>query len=173
MARPQVARAGETVHTLRALPGGDAGVKATLREMRNIVRTWRTHPIIRNLAIRLTAQCPDKNWKCEVHRLHDFVRDRIRFVQDVLEVETLQTPEHTLKLRAGDCDDQSILLASLLQAIGHPARFVAVAFQRGAPFNHVFTETRLGGYWVAAETTEQVGLGWRPPGIKRHMIENV
>lgn len=166
-------KADNTVHTLQALPYGDAGVKATLREMRDIVRTWRKHPRIRNRAIELTSGCPSKAWACEVHRLHEFVRDRVRYVQDVRGVETLQTPEHTLRLRAGDCDDQCILLASLLEAVGHPARFVAVAFRPGGQFSHVFTETQVGGYWVACETTEPWPLGRRPPGIRRHLIQRV
>lgn len=161
----------QVAHSLRALPAGDAGVRETLREMRSIVRAWKVHPIIRQLALELTASCAERDWSCEVRRLHEFVRDRIRYVADVLEVETLATPELTLANAAGDCDDQSILLASLLQAIGHPVRFVAVDL--GAGFAHVFCETPIGPYWVAAETTEPWPLGRTPPGVKRVMVQRV
>lgn len=168
-----VLRHGNTFHTLREISSGTRGTKETLKEMANIVRRWRVHPRIRTLAVRLVSSCPDKHWRCEVHKLHEYVRDRIRFVGDVNGVETLQTPELTLQLRAGDCDDQSILLASLLESIEHPARFVAVGFGSGEPFAHVFVETRIGAYWVACETTEQWALGQRPRGIRRTMVQNV
>jgi transglutaminase-like putative cysteine protease len=161
----------QVTHSVRALPAGDAGIRATLLEMRSIVRAWRKHPMIRQLAVELTGRCPDKDWTCEVRALHAWVRDRIRFVADVAEVETLQTPELTLANRAGDCDDQCIVLGSLLQAVGHPVRFVAVDL--GAGFSHVFCETPIGAYWVATETTEPWELGRRPWGIKRYMVQNV
>lgn len=170
---PQQLRAGSTTHTLHALPYGDAGVRVTLRKMRELTREWRKHPMIRDLAVQLTAGCPPKHWPCEIRKLHEFVRDRIRYVADIADVETLATPQQTLKLRAGDCDDKCILLASLLQAVGHPARFVAVAFSAGAPLSHVFVETKLGAYWVACETTEPWPVGRRPPGIRRYVIEAV
>lgn len=161
------------LHRLYALPGGDAGIRQTLREMRSIVRAWRIDPGIRELALRLTARCPSGDWVCEVRSLHTWVQTNIRYVADVLEVETLQTPDLTLKEAAGDCDDQSMLLAALLQAIGHPARFVAVDLGDGRGLSHVFVETPIGAYWVAAETTEPWELGRKPPGIVRYMVQGV
>ena len=160
------------VHSLRQIPSGDAGIRATLKEMASIARAWKTQPDMRELAVSLTQRCGPRNWVCEIEALHEFVRDKIRFVGDVLEVETLQTPELTLQHRAGDCDDQSILLATLLNAIGHPARFLAVDLGQGG-FSHVFTETPIGPNWVAAETTEPWQLGRRPRGVNRHMVQRV
>lgn len=141
--------------------------------MRSIVRTWRTDPGIRKLALEITAGCgTHQNWTCNIECLHAWVRDNIRFIGDVLEVETLQTPELTLTQGAGDCDDQSILLAALLQSIGHPARFIAVDLGHGG-FSHVFVETPIGAYWVAAETTEPGWeLGRRPPAA-RYMVQKI
>lgn len=161
------------VHSYYTLAGGDLGIRQTLQEMRSIVRAWRSDPGIRELAVRVTSQCPPKDWVCEVRTLHLWVQQSIRYVADVLEVETLQTPELTLAQRAGDCDDQSILLASLLQAVGHPVRFVAVDLGDGRGLSHVFCETPIGAYWVAAETTEPWDLGRRPPGIRRVMVQSV
>lgn len=160
-------------HKLSALASGDAGIRQTLREMRSIVRAWRVDPIVRELAMRITAHCPGKDWPCEVRSLHAWVRDNIRYVADVLEVETLQTPDVTLRLGAGDCDDQAILLAAMLQAVGHPARFIAVDVGDGRGISHVFVETPIGPYWVACETTEPWELGRRPPGTKRHMVQGI
>ena len=156
------------VHTIRALPGGDGSIVATLREMVSMVKTWRLAPVILQRATRLVRSCPEKNWRCEVAVLHAFVRDRVRYQMDVNTVETLRTPELVLQERAGDCDDKSVLLASLLEATGHPARFIALAFgPPPAPYSHVLVETRLGDEWIALETTERKPLGWKPQGATR------
>lgn len=131
--------------------------------------------MIRRLATEITAPCgTHQNWTCSIECLHAWVRDHIRFMGDVLGVETLQTPELTLETRAGDCDDQSILIASLLLSVGHPARYIAVDLGHGGGFSHVFVETPIGAYWVAAETTvEGWELGRRPPLVKRYMVQKI
>lgn len=164
---------GRTIHTLKTIPGGTPGTRATLYTMRDIVRTWRKHPQVRALALQVTRQCEPKNWACYVYRIQEWVQGNIRYVRDVTDVETLQTPDVTLRDRAGDCDDHSILVASLLQSIGHRVRFLAVGFRTLGPFAHVFTETHLGPYWRSVETTELKPVGWYPPGIKRRMIVKI
>lgn len=99
--------------------------------------------------------------------LHAYVRDKIRYQLDISGVETIRTPELTMRERVGDCDDKSVLLASLLQAIGHPARFVVFSFSPGAPFSHVYVETLIGDRWIGAETTEPWPLGQSPEGVSR------
>jgi transglutaminase-like putative cysteine protease len=87
---------------------------------------------------------------------------------DVLGVETIRTPELTMRERVGDCDDKAVLLASLLAAVGHPSRFVALAFgPPPAPFSHVYVETPIGEHWLAAETTEPWPFGQAPEGFSR------
>ena len=157
------------VHTLQRIPGGDAGTLATLREMRSITRTWRKSPAIGAKASELISRCPPKNWACEARALHAFVSDNIRYQQDIADVETLRTPELTLSMRAGDCDDMCILLGSLLQSVGHPVRFVAASFAPDAEFSHVFLETKIANDWWPAECTEPWPFGAAPPGIVRDL----
>ena len=77
-------------------------------------------------------------------------------MRDVNGVETLQTPLVTMEIKQGDCDDQSVLLASLLESIGHPTRFVAIKQNFFGPYVHVYTETRIGPKWYPLETTEKM-----------------
>lgn len=110
---------------------------------------------------------------CEARSIHAWVKQNIKYVRDVADVETVQTPDVTLRDRVGDCDDHSVLMAALLQSVGHRARFVAVRFVVGAPFAHVFTETDVGPYWRAAETTEDHPFGWYPPAVGPRMIVRI
>lgn len=161
------------VHSLHSIPGGDAGVRTTLQTMRHIVAAWKTAPRIRQLAMDITRQCGG-DAMCEVQTLHRYVRDRIRFVRDVADVETLHTPELTLSNGAGDCDDQSILLASLLESIGHRTRFVAVDTGNPPRYSHVYTEVMMPTpphAWLPAETTEPWALGDGPRFVRRRMVQ--
>lgn len=140
--------------------------------MRSIVRTWKAAPLVRELALEIIQPCANRDWVCEVVRIQEWVRSNIRFVGDVAEVETLHTPDLVLRQRSGDCDDHSILVASMLQAVGHPARFAA--FDLGQGFQHVVAETPIGPYWQSVETTEpDFRLGEKPPGIKRTMVQRI
>src|SRR5260370_17808778 len=113
------------------IPGGVAGVKGTLQIMRAVTKAALNRTPVRQLAVQLVSDLPGKDYGAEIQTLHAFVRDAIRYVKDIRNVETVQTPERTLANRAGDCDDKAILLAALLEAIGHHARFTAVGFRRG------------------------------------------
>ena len=154
---------------VKAIPDGRDGVAATLRAMADMVREYKKHPRIRDLAAQLTGDLASKDYHAEAMRLHQYVRDEIRYLQDVRGVETVQTPTLTLDLAVGDCDDKALLLAALLESIGHPTRFLAVGFQPGE-LDHVLVETKIGNHYLAAETTEPVPFGWRPPDVVESML---
>lgn len=150
-----------TLASLHLIPDGAPGINATLRVMSQLVRQSKKSMKVRDTALRLTKDCAPKDWSCEVRVLHAFVRDRIRYVSDITDVETVATPDKILEQAAGDCDDKSVLLAALLESIGHPTRFIAIGFERGI-FSHVYIETAMGGGWLPLETTEDVEAGWSP-----------
>lgn len=154
---------------LSAIPDGKPGTLATLKLMRELVRQGKKTLPIRSLAVELVRGNAQKDWLGEVRSIQEFVRDRIRYVKDVVDVETLQTPDKTLLIGSGDCDDKSVLAASLLEAIGHPTRFVAVSFD-GLEYVHVYPETLVGRAWLSVETTEPVSVGWQPSGVVERMV---
>lgn len=160
---------------LAFIPTGAAGIRDTLARMARIVREYRRNPTIRQLAVevRQAARVPAKDWLGEVRALHRFVRSYITYVRDVRNVETLQTPLRTLENRAGDCDDQSMLLAALLEALGHPTQFVAMGFTGPDQYSHVLTETRVADRWIPVETTLDRPVGWTPPGQRARMVFQV
>ncbi len=159
----------ETTATLQLIPSGKAGTIATLKLMSRLVKNGKKSLPVRQAALSLVKNNYQKDWAGEVKDLHRFVRDNIRYVRDIRGIETLQTPDKTLEFGQGDCDDKSVLLASLLEAIGHPTRFVAIA-QTGEEFVHVYPETKIGGTWISLETTEPVEIGWQPKRVSKRLI---
>lgn len=152
-------------HTLAALPEGVEGIRATLARMVRMTKEGRRDMGVRTKALMLVRRLPQKAYADQVVELFQFVQRQIRYVHDVREVETLQAPKYTLEMGQGDCDDKSMLLASLLESIGHPTRFAALAID-GGPFTHVIAETRLGDKWKALDPTmSQAFVGWMPPGV--------
>jgi len=150
-----------TTAQLALIPEGRAGVVETLRVMSRLVRDGKKNLAVRQRAMYLTRSCQQKDYACEVRSLHAFVRDEIRYVNDVRDVETVASPEKTLEFNAGDCDDKATLLAAMLESIGHPTRFIAIGFEPQV-FEHVYVETKIGASWIALETTEPVEAGWNP-----------
>lgn len=155
--------------TLMQIPEGVDGIRATLRLMRQLTRAGKISLPVLLKAREITGELRQKDFPGEIRALHRFVRDSIRYVRDVRDVETLQTPDRTLEFESGDCDDKAVLLASLLESIGHKTRFVAVAFSPD-DYRHVLLETRLGNRWLPLETTEPVRAGWYPRNVSNRLV---
>jgi transglutaminase-like putative cysteine protease len=136
--------------------------------MRQYVETYKTHPRVRELALQLTRALPQKDFAAEIDTLFRFVQTRIRYVRDVHNVETIQTPVKTLEYGQGDCDDKTTLLAALLQSLGHPTRFHAMGFRPGH-VEHVLLEVKRGTQWIPLDATEPHRGGWAPPAL-RHSL---
>lgn len=159
---------------LADLPLGEPGTETTLRLMRRFVHQYKKAGAVRDTALALTAGLRQKDWVGEVNALFTWVRDHIRYVRDINGVETLQTPIATMDVGSGDCDDKSTLLASLLESIGHPTRFVAAGYQRPGRYSHVYVETRLGSRWIPLDATlldKPMGSIPRPP-VARMVVHN-
>lgn len=145
--------------------------------MAKLAKDGKTDIVVREKALELTRYLPPKDWRGQVHALFEYVRDGIRYIHDIWGVETLHTPREVMRAEQGDCDDKSILLAALLESIGHPARFAALGFARPG-FEHVIVQTRMlrkgaGLHWLSLDATEPVQPGWEPPNVRSRMVVNV
>jgi hypothetical protein len=143
------------------IPEGVAGIKETLRCMGKLIQQGKRSMAVRDTALNLIKNLPPKAYRKEVEALHAFVRDQMRYCQDTTDIEVVQTADASLRIMQGDCDDKAVLLCSLLEAIGHKTRLVAVGFEPGV-YEHVLLDTLIGQYWESCETTEDVSVGWEP-----------
>lgn len=132
------------------------------------IKTDRYTPDIRALAVTVITQSTVKSGDHagELRVLFELVRDRIRYIRDPYERDVYQDAETTLKMKAGDCEDFTILLASLCQAVGYPIAIKFIA-TKGTTWDHVYS---MGGLppsnptrWVAMDATLENGrLGLEP-----------
>lgn len=144
------------------LPPGESGTRMTLALMRRLVSDFKRSPIVREAALSLIADVSERDWLGEVNALFTFVRDHVRYTRDIHDLETVQTPVVTLDLLSGDCDDKSVLLAALLESVGHEARFVATGYRTPHNYSHVYVETPIAGKWITLDSTVRHVLGWNP-----------
>jgi hypothetical protein len=121
---------------------GEAGIMQTIAMMKDIVNKRFLDPMIRDRAAAVTEQCHrDKN--CEDRTLLYWVNGSMQFIRDPTGVEALHDPVTFVEARLrqgikpyGDCDDESIYLASLLKSIGHNPYFRVIA-RNGQQYHHI------------------------------------
>jgi hypothetical protein len=151
------------------LLSGDAGVEQTIALMRQLVDEALRDPSIIRLAADIVRSVPAFDDFAEANALYEWVRRNIRFTKDPVNKEKLYPPAELLKIRAGDCDDISMLLATLLMAVGYPARLMTIAAP-GSPdqFSHVYVEAEIAGRWIPVDPARADSeFGVAPPMFTR------
>jgi len=120
-------------------------------------------------------QCPPKDEECEINRLWEFVVLNVRYVYDPLEVDFFATAKQTLMAGGGDCDDVTILFATLAEAIGFPAAARVISTPDN-PDEWVHVYVLIGHnskdhpkWWIPLDpTVAGAKPGWQYPDIARH-----
>lgn len=158
--------------TLAQAPSGRAQSFHTLKLMRDCVRAARTDPRIIQAAVGVVYLTPERDAHAEASALFKYVRDYIRYIADVFEVETLCDPVMTLQRMVGDCDDKTTLLCALFESVGFPTRFVMAGYN-GSDFEHVYCQVLLNDFWTNCDPTEKGELGYAPPLHTALYIEKV
>lgn len=143
--------------------------------MRLMLRQAKKDDDLRQLAAMVVGGIEPKDWCGEVAALFDFIKKTVRYLRDVTYCETLATPWQTIEQGFGDCDDQALALASLLESVGYDTRFTAMSFWPNPQPSHIMAEVLLGSDWVSGpvvslDTTEDRPMGWRPPDVWRQLI---
>lgn len=72
----------------------------------------------------------------------------------------------------GDCDDVSIMFATILKVLGVPVRFVAIRYDNHENFEHVFIEAydKLRAGWRVFDPTVEPGTDYH---VTERMVESV
>ncbi len=141
-----------------ALPEGqDASVDATVKLMSEMAKGkfGARSPKIRAAAIniingvdpisgeRIGRSVDNKDYFGMLEAIHNYVRDNIRYVKDVIGQETLSYPEEILfNSRAEDCDGMTTLEMALLGSIGLRSYPVVIGLVPNH-FSHVYLHAEI------------------------------
>ena len=135
------------------LLSGEAGTAQTIKLMRQLVDQAVGDASFVRQAIEIVRTIPAYDHMAEAQRLYEWVSQNIRYTMDPVTKEKLYRPQDLLKIRAGDCDDISMLLGALAIAIGMPARLITISANAERPeeFSHVYLEVEVppgSGMWI-------------------------
>lgn len=180
----------------RNIGSGDEAIMETLSHMVRLTLRDAKTPDIRALTTKIRRQAEGSKSKGQdFYRLElakgafDWVVDNITYrfdheaVSDHVDVknpkntEFLIAPKHLVTVLEGDCDDMSVMLASLLLALGFEVNFKVIAW-RGHEYTHVYCEVLLptdeGDRWVPMDPVAgKDGFAWEKAPVLRKHIEAV
>src|SRR5688572_8077508 len=139
------------------VPRGRAGTLATANLIGKIIRSGAKDFVVRQHAIKIFRQfcVPPKDRWGEICALFRWVQRNVRYTRDIFRVELLHTPRRMIELRAGDCDDMTILLGAMLLSTGHPVRLALTGFRPNRPhiYTHIYPEVQVSGRWIPLDAT--------------------
>lgn len=157
------------------IPRGRLGTLATARLIAQMIRSGAKDFCVRQQAIQIFREygVRPKNRFGEVCSLFDWVRRNIRYTRDIFRVELLHSARRMLELRAGDCDDMTILLGAMLVSTGHPVRLILAGFRPNKPhsYTHIYPEVNVRGRWIPIDATANRPLGWAAPALWKRVCE--
>jgi transglutaminase-like putative cysteine protease len=151
--------------TIRA--SEDMPIEERLASIQDLIYKSIQDPEMRKLALQITSHCPERDGECEAKAIYDYVKENVRYTGDVgairqpdgsIEgIDLYQSARRTLEFGGGDCDDQSILVATLLANNGITPRLRVMKESSNEDYSHIFPLAGLSKNnptrWVALDTT--------------------
>ena len=160
--------------SLHKIPEGYLGTLKTAEHISRLIKQGAKDFRVRQTAIDILLQrgVKPKDYIGEIKSLFEWVQQNIRYTKDTVHVEVLHSAHRMLELRAGDCDDFSIVLGALLEAIGHPVRLVLTGPDplRQNLFTHIYLEVFHKGRWIPLDATMPYSMGWAPRTLVKKVI---
>ena len=154
-----------------------ANLNQRMKHIIRMVREYYLQPAIREEAGKiLTTKCgsgwctAERKWEAELKAVYTYIQQNVRYTRDAHNVDTFQSPLRTLEWKIGDCDDQSILVASLLMTVGFPIKLRVIQTKGARDWSHIYPVVGLPPQrptrWVACDTTTPHGVGFEAPAAR-------
>lgn len=145
----------------------DMPIEQRLATIQRLVRESVQDGQMRKIALEATKNCPERDGMCEAQAIYQYVKARVRYTGDVAPIamedgavegiDLYQSARRTLEFGGGDCDDQSILVATLLALNGITPRLRVMKERRGDDWSHIYPGALLPKYggdkFIAVDTT--------------------
>ena len=133
-------------------------------------------PQIRSIAASLIKNIPPRQWQKSAEALFFWVRKNVRYTLDPLDVEWLQSAERSVETGIGDCDDQTIVLGSLLLSIGLPIRLRVIGMKGSRQFQHIYILVGIPPHnprnWIPLDPSRPENPGWELPSNQRGLLQD-
>lgn len=135
-------------------------------------------PEMRKIALKVTSKCPERDGLCEARAIYDYVKRNVRYTGDIAPIamgaggpvegiDLYQSARRTIEFGGGDCDDQTILVATLLSLNGITPRLRVVKQSRNEDYSHIFPVAMLPKF----APSKSVALDTTLPGADKFGVE--
>jgi hypothetical protein len=156
------------------IPTGLAGTRRTVAHVGRLIRDGAGDFYVRQKAIDILLErgVAPKDYLGEIDALFRWVQRHVRYTKDPFRIEVLHSARRMLQLRAGDCDDMTIVLGALIKSVGHPVRIVLTGPDPRRPdlFSHIYLEARHLDQWIPLDATMPYAMGWSPRTPVRQVL---
>ncbi len=107
-------------------------------------------------------QVPERDPAALARAIQLYAQQHIKFFRE--RPERFVSPMRTIQWGFGDCDDKTIVIATVLRSFRIPVRlaFIRFAKQGGGTVSHVYPEVRINDRWVALESVHPWEMGESP-----------
>jgi hypothetical protein len=155
----------------------------TVGLMARYIRQDARHPLLRRVALQAAAAA--KKPKEAAAAIFHWIRRRVRLVEDRAlaqaggfpepeDAEVLIRPLDLLRMPQpqGDCDDQVMLAAAMLGALGIPSVLVTIAADPAQPgrYSHVYLVALTPQGPLSLDPSHGPYPGWHPPALGKTKI---
>lgn len=143
----------------------------------------RRDPRIRELAVRLVSKkcggswcIPERDYQGELRAIFNYTRQNVRYVRDPVDRDTFQHPRRTLEWGGEDCDGATIVVGSLVQAIGYPYKCRVIQTVYGNDYDHIYGMAGVPPtspnpkIWLPMDASVDKPAFWEAP---RHLVKRV
>lgn len=135
----------------------------------DLIEEGSEDPVIYELSRRILVAKNVKSYDAEgeVKALFLWVRDNIRYTNHVMCRDSFQTARRTIDLKAGDCDQATVVLSAMFLSVGIPTAMRIITTDRSKPFHHIYSLAGLPknnpSKWIPLDTiNKSARVGWEP-----------
>jgi len=161
---------------------GDRGVTQTISMMRDLIDDALKDPRVNAFAVQIlqAAGVQNSDRQAKLRALYDWAANPQNwlYMEDPVgphgPKETLRPVRTLQQVRAGDCDDATVLLAALAGTIGFSTRAVTIAAEPSDPreFSHIYPIAEVyPDQWIALDVARPgAAFGVEPPRYFRKRV---
>lgn len=156
-----------------------SGKSTTLKEYADV---YDTIPAIKRIVAEnylavaeLAEYLRDNNDEETFRNIWNYVKEKIRYQNDVRGKEQLRTPQRTISDKTGDCDDMSILISSMLINLGYAHELYVTAYKQKDQWQHIYPVVydRNGKRYVIDCVPEIPYFNYEAQPIKNKIVINM
>lgn len=134
----------------------------------DFVEKWTGNPLLVDFSAKLIKlmNIPERDELALARGIQKFAQYKIKFFRE--KPERFASPLRTIVWGIGDCDDKSIVIASILRTFRIPIKLKFIRYEKKQEdgtikkISHVYPLAKINGSWAALESVHKWQLGDDP-----------